>query len=132
MNGDGYADLIVGAPNDDPSGTNSGASYVVFGSSASSTVELSAIAAGASTRGFVINGGSASDNSGYSVSAAGDVNGDGLADLIVGAPYADGTKGRSYVVFGKTDAGVINLSNVVNGTGGFAIINTIFGGDRSG
>jgi hypothetical protein len=47
-------------------------------------IELSAIAAGTSTDGFVINGESAGDESGYSVSSAGDVNGDGLDDLIVG------------------------------------------------
>jgi hypothetical protein len=44
---------------------------------------------GTSTDGFVINGESADDWSGYSVSSAGDVNGDGLDDLIVGAMYAD-------------------------------------------
>jgi hypothetical protein len=48
-------------------------------------INLSVIAAG--TGGFVINGESASDSSGYSVSSAGDVNGDGLDDLIVGAPF---------------------------------------------
>jgi hypothetical protein len=45
-------------------------------------INLSAIAAG--TGGFVINGESMGDHSGWSVSSAGDVNGDGLDDLIVG------------------------------------------------
>jgi hypothetical protein len=58
-------------------------------------MDLSAIANGVG--GFVINGECAGDASGHSVSSAGDVNGDGLADLIVGS-----AAGRSYVVFGQT------------------------------
>jgi hypothetical protein len=56
-------------------------------------IELSDIAAGIG--GFVIIGELAGDYSGYSVSSAGDVNGDGLDDLIVGTG-----SGKSYVVFG--------------------------------
>jgi hypothetical protein len=57
-------------------------------------IELSAIAAGAG--GFVINGESARDYSGCSVSNAGDVNGDGLDDLIVGAYGSDDSSGKSH------------------------------------
>ena len=78
--------------------------------------------------GFVINGEMASNFSGFSVSNAGDVNGDGLDDLIVGAPYAhpDGKSfaGKSYVVFGKANSSAINLSAIAdasNPTGGFVI-----------
>ncbi len=64
-------------------------------------VELSDVAAG--NGGFVINGIDQRDGSGVSVSGAGDVNGDGLADLIVGAVDADpggnAGAGGSYVVF---------------------------------
>jgi hypothetical protein len=88
VNGDGLADLIVGAYGSDPSGQlDAGRSYVVFGQTESSAVDLSAVAAGIG--GFVINGQCAGDRSGRSVSPGGDVNGDGLADLIVGAPYSD-------------------------------------------
>ena len=87
VNGDGFDDLIVGAYRDDPNGSSSGASFVVFGKTDGTKVELSDVEAG--TGGFVINGVSANDYSGRSVSSAGDVNGDCFDDLIVGAQNDD-------------------------------------------
>ena len=128
VNGDGFDDLIVGARMADPAGgANAGKSYVVFGKSSgfAGGTELSAIAAG--TGGFVLNGQSANDFSGVSVSSAGDINGDGLADLIVGAYLADpagqSSAGKSYVVFGKSTGFVasVDLSAIAAGTGGFVL-----------
>ncbi len=67
----------------------------------------------------------ASDASGYSVAGAGDVNGDGFADLIIGALGADpngSSSGAAYVVFGKAGgfASTIDLS-ALNGADGFQI-----------
>ena len=91
-------DLIIGARDADPNGNNSGASYLVFGKSDGNTVELAFVELGIG--GFVINGASGDDLSGVSVSGAGDVNGDGFDDLIVGARGVDGNRGASYVIFG--------------------------------
>ena len=117
VNGDGFDDLIVGAPYDDPNGELSGASFVVFGSAIGAAVELTALeeAPAAIPLGFVINGTAADDQSGLSVSDAGDVNGDGLDDLIVGARGADpngSLSGASYVVFGKADGVAVELSAI--------------------
>src|ERR671932_545109 len=78
------------------------------------------------SNGFAINGIAAYDQSGFSVSSAGDVNGDGFDDLIIGARGADPNgingAGQSYVVFGSNSgfAASLNLS-ALNGSNGFAI-----------
>jgi hypothetical protein len=81
-------------------------------------VNLSTIEGG--TGGFVINGQSVDDYSGYSVANAGDVNGDGLDDLIIGAYQADtaggANAGKSYVVFGTTGTTAIDVSSLTAGT----------------
>jgi hypothetical protein len=124
VNGDGFADLVIGAPGADPAaGGDGGRSYVVFGRSATAAVALSAVAAGAG--GFVIEGAGAGDGSGSAVSAAGDLNGDGLSDLVVAAPLADpaagSDAGRAYVVYGRSATGAVQLSAVAAGVGGFGI-----------
>ena len=85
VNGDGFADLIVGAFDADPHGTDSGASYVVFGKASgfAANIDLSALDG---TTGFKLSGElAAATTAAVSVASAGDVNGDGFADLIVGA-----------------------------------------------
>jgi hypothetical protein len=94
------------------------------------TLELSSLDG---ANGFVLNGIDAGDGSGRSVSSAGDVNGDGVDDLIIGAPFAEYYTGESYVVFGGPGVGAggsLDLSTL-NGTNGF-VINGIDAGDRSG
>ena len=79
VNGDGVADFIVGAPS-----VGTDAAYVVYGgaSLAGASIQLSNV--GGTVSGFKIQGPS-SRNFGYDVSYAGDLNGDGLADLLVGS-----------------------------------------------
>ena len=130
VNGDGLADLLVGAY---MYSAGTGRSYVVYGTTSTAAINLSVIAAG--TGGFVINGQTGGELSGYSVSSAGDVNGDGLSDLIIGAHWADTAAGvdagRSYLVFGQTGTAAVDLSVIANGTGGF-VINGQGAGDFSG
>ena len=131
VNGDGFGDLIVGAMNADPHGNNSGASYVVFGHSSgfAADVDFSTLDG---TSGFKLSGVSTSDRSGISVASAGDFNGDGYDDLIVGASGADGDAGAAYVVFGKASGFAANLDlSTLDGTIGFKLSGAA-AGDGSG
>ncbi|SMF94843.1 Hemolysin-type calcium-binding repeat-containing protein [Methylomagnum ishizawai] len=128
VNGDGYADLIVGAPSSEPHGIDSGSSYVVFGKASGFTANMD-LSTLDGTNGFRLDGATAYDFSGISVSAAGDVNGDGYADLIIGTSYGlrgIGTySGSSYVVFGKASGFAANMDlSTLDGTNGFRLDGT--------
>jgi Ca2+-binding RTX toxin-like protein len=149
VNGDGLADVIIGArlgeptANPDSAKYNAGESYVVFGKASDWDAAISATTIANGTGGFVIIGQDRNDRSGFSVASAGDINGDGFADIIIGAPnagplvnrhygMANDKSGESYVVFGKASSwGVIDLTNIAAGTGGF-VINGQDAGDQSG
>ncbi len=99
--------MIVGAPYADPSsGNEAGSSYVIYGAASPSNVNLASLG----SSGFRIDGAAAGDYSGISVASAGDVNGDGRADVIVGAyganPSSGNDAGSSYVIYGFGTASV--------------------------
>lgn len=96
VNGDGVDDLLVGVPSFN---YGHGLAYVVFGKTGGYAPELD-VAALDGTNGFVLTGPNSAATIGSGVHAAGDVNGDGLADLLVESRYA----GQAYVVFGSTSA----------------------------
>ncbi|MCW2336749.1 hypothetical protein M2337_000982 [Sphingobium sp. B2D3A] len=129
VNGDGLSDFIVSARLADTPNSNAGSVYVVFGQTGTSGAPLnvSALTAATNTRGFVISGSSANDVTGFSVSGSGDINGDGLSDLVMAAYGADnGTPadvGKFYVVYGKTDGAGVNASalTLAGNTLGFVI-----------
>jgi hypothetical protein len=129
VNGDGFADIIVGARYAErPGGTFfEGAAYVVFGKSDwTPSLNFSGLDG---TNGFTLIGINEDDRAGWSVKSAGDVNGDGLADVIVGAPLAEtptgeSEEGESYVVFGKTSwTGTPSLDlATLDGTNGVRLV----------
>jgi hypothetical protein len=99
VNGDGFDDLLVGVPRADPTAQGAGAAYVVFGKASGFAPNLNLATLNASD-GFKLSGVAAGDALGISVSAAGDMNGDGFDDLVVGASLADSNgadSGAAYV-----------------------------------
>ena len=121
LNGDGIDDIIVGAAG--AGDLDTGASYVIFGDSnwLNASIELSELDG---SNGFKINGIGKDDNSGGSVSGAGDVNGDGIDDIVIGAAGAIGgdSDDESYVIFGENNwsNASIDLSDL-DGSNGFKI-----------
>ena len=110
VNGDGRPDIVMGAPGRNANGNNSGAAYVIYGQAAPTSIDLQNALGGA---GFRILGQAANDEAGGTVSGAGDMNADGRAEVIVGAPGADNNvrnnSGSAYVVYGQPAPADVDL-----------------------
>lgn len=142
INGDGFDDLVIAAPNYSSANTSAeyaiASSYVVFGKATNTDVNLSSIAAAASdTVGFRLTGfGSTRTKVADSVATGGDINGDGYDDIVFGAPKTDvdgrTNVGAAYVVFGKEN-GFSNLDITdINGSNGFTFTDSDGGPDSRG
>ncbi|MEZ4448910.1 MAG: Ig-like domain-containing protein [Nannocystaceae bacterium] len=124
VDGDGRPDLAIGAPDAKiRKSAREGEVYVVYGRTYAGDVDLAAAAAAGDA--LRIRGERhLAGGCGRALAAAGDVDGDGLADLLIGAPALDAGAsggGRAYVVFGRAEGGTIELADVALGIGGFAI-----------
>ena len=103
VNGDGYADVIIGAPGYEKGEVNEGAAFVYHGRKAG--LETAA--------NWMVESDQVNASLGWSVASAGDVNGDGFDDVIVGAPwYSNGqtNEGAAFVYHGRK-AGLETAAN---------------------
>ncbi|PUE07486.1 hypothetical protein B9Z48_18855 [Limnohabitans sp. WS1] len=110
VNGDGLADIIIGT-------TNANAAYVVYGQKDATATTVNMVAGSIpASQGFKISG-AANSGLGIQVSSAGDVNGDGLADVLIG------TKTNTvYVVYGNSTGNALDLSSgVINASQGYKV-----------
>lgn len=114
VNQDGLADLAIGAP-------FAAATYVVFGTPASDPVDLSDWDMNAQAdRGYKVTTSAPGTNEDYSVAGAGDVNGDGRPDLLVGVVPGPNHPGGAAVVFGKADP--LPVDTTMSGPWGFRVL----------
>ncbi|MEM6447237.1 MAG: hypothetical protein AAF704_11830 [Cyanobacteria bacterium P01_D01_bin.123] len=122
FNADGIADLLLGAPESDANGENSGQVYAIFGSQDGfpASFDLNTLDG---SNGFIVNGLNAGDELGESVSGIGDFNGDGIDDIALGAPEAttngNEESGQAYVIYGRRSIPVIEgdeTDDVLTGT----------------
>ncbi|HXH55252.1 MAG TPA: cadherin-like domain-containing protein [Gammaproteobacteria bacterium] len=139
INGDGRNEILIGAAGADPAGRDSaGVTYVLYGTSANFNATFLLNRLQDDAKGFRINGEKLGDASGRCVAIAGDINGDGLKDFMIGAPSTtlNGVLlvGTTYIRFGTNGTAntTVELSvpssnvlilrgGVVNGNNGFSV-----------
>jgi hypothetical protein len=117
INGDGERDIVVASNRADSNGRlNSGSVYVIFGPFTDGEINVEILVG----RGYRIDGASTGDHAGFAVAVLGDVNGDHLDDILVGAPNSANAirswAGRAYVIFGKASTESVDLLSFDNGS----------------
>jgi hypothetical protein len=127
VNGDGIGDWAIGVPtaeNPELVDQAAGAVYVIYGrrDAPGTAITTSSIDAG-SSNGFAVYGAVTGDDVGASVAAAGDVNGDSLADIVIGAPGSDSDVGGAFVIYGSRTGG--DVQTFLLGSRGYSIVDTL-------
>jgi hypothetical protein len=102
VNNDGIDDFLIAEAFSDTNGTDSGQVYVIYGKTGGfgSSLDLGSLGINDGWS-LEIDGVAANDLTGYSISAAGDINDDGYDDFLVGAPGANNGDGSIYTIFGQ-------------------------------
>ena len=137
INGDSLNDFLIAAPFAGSAKIDSGQTYLVYGRSAGSPLSGAFTLAdvGGAVAGATFDGIAEDDKSGWSISGAGDVNGDGLDDLLIGSMYANNDQGQVYLVYGQDNdnplSGSLDLADLGAALAG-AIFNGIQDGDYAG
>ena len=120
VNGDGLGDFLIGAWSNDGALSNTGKVYLILGKTAGWSTNVSLAQADASFRGVTKD-----EMAGFPVAGAGDVNGDGLDDFLVGAiGFGDGVSvpesaGKVYLVLGRAGGWGVNQSLATVSAGSF-------------
>jgi hypothetical protein len=118
INGDGFPDLVVGAPDASPNGRrDAGAVWVIFGVPAPGRIELSKLRP---EQGYEIVGAYPGEHLGAAVAIDFDFSGNGHDDMILGAPGADGGRGEVYGIDNVLRSGTLDLRHLTPSRG-FAI-----------
>ncbi|MBN1206707.1 MAG: FG-GAP repeat protein [Myxococcaceae bacterium] len=110
VNGDGSRDLVVGIPGyDGPAGADSGAVFVFYGPVTAHRTLSSAD--------LILVGASAGELAGTSVARVGDSTGDGMEEILVGAPGSGAAVGKAYLVHGGQPTGTVSLGALIEFSG---------------
>jgi hypothetical protein len=145
VNGDGIDDVYITAPAEDAFIGDlielAGLALIVYGTSTPFVDDIGLTTVNSNpdnygTVGFLIGGSSREEHLGWDLSAAGDINNDGIVDMIIGAPFYGITQyaapGKAYVLYGQTGNRMrnVDMSQFEEGVDGFSIMGS--GNDKLG